>query len=451
MASNFDVTGRDGDDRNFSISTPLIFLETFTHPIYELVERFGQWHTFLNALQKYFECKKATAESLCDYYGSAGKSFEQRLVSDTVLQALEPPKSKLQRLKYSFNKMKDRFFPLLTTKNFEFDFVKDGGVISNVKSLETRADSIAILEDKHRVYLVNVTLSALFKVKEMVEEQRKSLDEWCKGMVKAVELQKKAITAYHQLLEAKETYVKGGGVPTAPQHDPHFRWQEYQSLRHAYIASMNSLQQLGLVRTDECKKAESEIVASIENIVRGYLEETREHNRRIRSHFSSKTIPFDAKEEWEHFTSNNIHVSALPPGGPPRYRNFRFANDQHPLTCPLAEASLLLHRRFPWSLRSQYQLRKYVVTSGGFLIKLARDGKQPPLPRRAFRLADCNIVVHETNRFVIYGMNCCRTFTSQWTDLRSEWMFTGQESQVVPLLKAIKRFVPAFRYSCIPL
>lgn len=133
-----------------------------------------------------------------------------------------------------------------------------------------------------------------------------------------------------------------------------------------------------------------------------------------------------------------------PPIANSELRQLRFQHDQHHRTRPLAEAMLFLNPVFPWSFRSQQSLRKYVVTEGGYLIKVQTDGF--PIPTRAFRLRDC-LLLEGLPRdgqvsFAIKGANCCRDYISIVTDRRTEWWFRGTERQVTLLLAAIRMQVP---------
>jgi hypothetical protein len=139
-------------------------------------------------------------------------------------------------------------------------------------------------------------------------------------------------------------------------------------------------------------------------------------------------------------------------------RQLRFINDDNPQTLPLAQANLVLHAVFPWSLRSNRTPRTYAVTACGYLVKYPKDKTDPesapvledPTPQRAFRLRECQIQEGIARNgeltFMIRGMNCCRDMTSGITDRRTVWNFTGSEIEVRALLTAMQFKAPAISY-----
>ena len=113
---------------------------------------------------------------------------------------------------------------------------------------------------------------------------------------------------------------------------------------------------------------------------------------------------------------------------------------------------MFLQPVIPWSFRSLRKMNNYVVTHGGYLIKVQEDETKFPCPTRAFRLKDCMVLEglpteDGTLSFWITGINCCRGFlTGNILDRRSHWKFIGSESEVKTLLFAMRQKMPVMGY-----
>jgi hypothetical protein len=159
-------------------------------------------------------------------------------------------------------------------------------------------------------------------------------------------------------------------------------------------------------------------------------------------------IIFDHEQDWEYFTSKKDTVVLLPQMAFPR--QLRFLNDDNPRTLPIAQARLVLHATFPWSLRSNRTPRTYAVTACGYLVKYPKNKIDPestpvlqdPTAKRAFRIRECQIQEGIARNgeltFMIRGMNRCRDMKSGITDRRTVWTFTGSEMEVRMLLTAMQ-------------
>ena len=438
-----------------SIENPPVLCESFKHAIYLLIERFQQWDTLLTTLYHYFETQKNTANTLCNTYQDAAKSLNERLVKPSVINAMSVPqeprqKSSMKRAKAKMDAFTENL--VLMGHKFKFDYAEHGGVLKNMNRLRDHAEQMALLEEKRREYLLNNTITNLTILKDTtIKDRRQCLQDWSDRLNETMDIQQKAVTAYQHLVVATEKFKINRENTPLPEHDPLLRWQHYRSLRDTFINKMNILQVSAVIHQEECKKKENEIVHTLQNIIFEYTTTTTSHNLKIKALFSKHAIPFDADGEWQHFLSNNMSVVANTPLELIRPRNLRFLNDDHKRTKPLAEAMLFLEPVFPWSFRSKRTLRQYVVTHGGYLIKVPTDEAKLPIPIRAFRLLDCVVLedlprLNERLSFTVSGINCCRDYKSNLMDRRTFWRFTGANKEVENLLKAIRLNMPTFGY-----
>ena len=431
---------------------PPVFSESFKHAIHLLIIRFNQWETLLMFLQNYFETQKNTSNSLCNKYHDAVKALEQTCVKPSIINGMKSPTeesvdSTMKRTKAKVDKFADKF--VILGNKFNFQFAKEGGVSENIARLKDHAEQIALLEEKQQVFLLNNTITKLLKLKDSIKDKQRLLKEWSDRLQDTEKLRERAITAYTDLVGATEKFKVDRDMTPLPENDPLLRWQHYRSLRASWINKMNNLQFSAIVHREECKKTENNLVDTLQTIIHDYITTTKSHNLKIKGLFSKHLIPFDIDKEWQYFESNNMHIPT-PPLEIPQARKLQFQNNDHPKTRPLAEAKLFLQPVFPWSLRSRQQLRKYVVTHGGYLIKVSEDETKFPMPKRAFRLRDCVILEcppeDGTLSFVVKGINCCRDLTTNILDRRTDWKFTGAPMQVKELLDAMRKMMPVFGY-----
>lgn len=450
MARNqIEMAPKDAQDPR---GTPPVFSESFEHAIHLLIARLNQWETLLTALQNYFETHKNTSNTLCNKYQDAVKALEQTIIKPSVINAIRSPtdiseETPMKRAKAKLGKIIDKFV-ILGTK-FNFEYAKNGGVARNLDRLKDHAEQMALLEEKQREFLLNDTITKLLKLKDSLKAHQKTLNDWTDRSKDTERLREKAIAAYTNLVISSERFRMNRDMTPLPESDPLLRLQHYCSLRSTWIDNMNNLQCTSILHREECKEGENLLVDSLQTIIHDYIATTKSHNLKIKALFGKNAIPIDAHQEWQHFVSNDIHVPT-PPLGIYQPRELRFINDEHPRTIPAAEAQLYLQQVFPWSLRSQGKLHRYVVTHGGYFIKVQEDEMKFPLPLRAFRLRDC--VVMEcppklgTLSFVIKGINCCRDYKSNIIDRRTDWKFTGTQTQVVKLLAVMRLKMPVFGY-----
>jgi hypothetical protein len=327
-------------------------------------------------------------------------------------------------------------------------------VTKNLSRLKDHVEQMALLEEKHREFLLNNTIMQLLNLRDTLKAKQKVLDDWVKRHDAIDMLRLEAITEYRKLMTAVEQFQVNRDMTPRPENDPLLRWQHYRSLRDTWINDMNNLQFCAILHREECKKIENLFVDSLQTIIFDYITTTKSHNLKTKAIFGKHVIPFDADQEWQHFVSENMGVvvptAALELSQP---RKLLFKNDEHRRTRPLAEEKLFLDPMFPWSFRSQRKLKKYIVTHGGYFMKVQEDETKSPLPTRAFKLIDCVVLElppHQvrdgTRSFVIKGSNCCRNHRSNIVDRRTVWRFTGSEKGVKELLAVIRQKLPVFGY-----
>jgi len=416
---------------------PSILYETFPHPIDLLIKRFTQWQLILQMIEECFQDKKNEASYLCNRYHDAAKSLQETCIPSPIIDAMDIPKPRhsiYKSVKSKIDRLVEKLLPL--GRKFNFNFVKDGGVMQNLERMTDHVQQLALLEENRREYLLNTTLSELKALQDSLSNGiQKALSEWQKGKIKAEDISKDAVDAYRTLVASHHDTLR------QPGRDIIIRWLRYRSLRDAYIAKMNNLQISALLHQEEAMKTENTLVNKLQDIIHQYLTFSISNNTMAKDLFSKLAIPVNAEQEWSHYMDNNVSVTKAPE----KPRSLLFINHDHERTKPLAQAELFLTPAFPWSLRSTKTLRRYVVTPNGYFMKAIDDGKESVLAR-AFLLSNCYVLEGLTkdgmSSFTIRGVNCCRGMGSVVTDRRNVWEFAGKEDEVRTLLKAIGTKVP---------
>jgi len=302
-----------------------------------------------------------------------------------------------------------------------------------------------LLQDKHREYLLNSTISNIKDIRDSTLKQRRTaLYDWIRGVNEMESLRNGAIMEYQSLLRAIEL-SKLEKSKTLPRDDPHLRWLRYQSLRDGFLSKFNSLRVAVVMHQEECKACEAAIVGTIRKVVNEYIDIVKQHDLKIKALFPKDAMVIDKEEESRHFllTHPCLPLEESEP------RKLRFLNDLHLRTFPIARACLYLNRYLPWYLYTPRPLKRYIVTSGGYLIK-ENNRASDTTPKRAFRLREC-VIAAGTPRgdqmsFIVYGVNCCWRDYNLGTDHKRTWKFTGVTDEVRILLDAINLWVPVVGY-----
>ena len=434
---------------DYPIDIPLVFSEPFNHGIHLLIERLQQWQELLTSLRTYFESKKNTSITLCNIYMDATKSLTEMCLRHSAISGMNSvsdiAESSLVKIKTKLDRFTERFIRL--GAKFDLDYSKEGGVVQNLESLQHRGEQLALLEEKRRVHLIDFPITHILQLQELLKEKQRKLDQWINGLAEADILRDKAVLAYHNLVRTTEQFKLNRDRIPLPQEDPLLRWLDYRSHRDSYIGAIDNLRFVDVLHKEECRVAENSVVDNLQTIIQEYIATSISHNSDIKALFSKHIITFDHEQEWEYFTSKD-NVVLLPQMASPR--QLRFFNDDNPRTLPIAQARLVLHASFPWSLRSNRTPRTYVVTACGYLIKYPKNKIDPesatvlqdPTDKRAFRIRECQIQEGIARNgeltFLIRGMNCYRDMKSGITDRRTVWTFTGSEMEVRLLLTAMQ-------------
>jgi hypothetical protein len=440
---------------DYPIDIPPVFSEPFNHGIHLLIERLQQWQELLTSLRTYFENKKNTSIILCNTYMDATKSLTEMCLRSSTISDMNSASDKAEtsfvKVKVKMNKFTERFIRL--GAKFNLDYSKDGGVVQNLEALQHRGEQLALLEEKRRVYLIDFPITHILQLQELLKEKQGKLNQWINGLAEADILRDKAVLTYHNLVRTTEQFKLNRDMTPLPQEDPLLQWLDYRSLRDSYIAAINNLRFVDILHQEECRVAENSVVHTLQTIIQEYITTSISHNSDIKALFSKHMIIFNHEQEWEYFTSKKDTVVLLPQMALPR--RLRFLNDDNPRTLPLAQARLVLHATFPWSLRSKRTTRTYAVTACGYLVKYPKNKidsesatvLQDPTVKRAFRIRECLIQEGFARSgeltFMIRGMNCCRDMKSGVTDRRMVWTFTGSEVEVRMLLTAMQFQAPA--------
>ena len=433
----------------FPPDPPAVLNQSFSHPIFLLIERFTQWQILLKLLHYYFESKKDTANALCNTYHDAAKSLEETRIKFSIINAMDSASSQQDsifiRTMMKFRSFIESFMPL--GKKFNHDYPREGGVLKNIEKMKGNVEQFALLEEKQRQRILDVTLASIKELQGSLSEGiERALSEWRTGHVEAENLANEAMSNYLGLVIASHSMDSESKTSPPLARDPLFCWLRYRSARDAYLSKVNNLQMAAILHQENAKKTEYELVDKLQNIINEYLTYTIEHNQKMKANFSQHIIPFDSDAEWKYFTNNNVTI----PKEPTEPRQLLFLNHDHKRTKPIGEAELFLIPTFPWSIRSKRSMRRYVVTDGGYFMKALDVDKKEPKPTRAFFLKNCYVLEgppkDELLSFTIRGTNIARTVTSMVMDRRLVWEFTGKEVEVRKLLKAIATIIPIIPY-----
>jgi len=430
------------------IEIPPLFNEAFKHVMFPLIDRFNDWLALITNLKAFFHTKQDASNTLCNAYSDAAKCLREGQSKNPVIKLLTPLSSPVSTLHPNSKKYagwwKDRLAGLFKQK-YCFEYLKEGGVMMNLARINDEAEQMALLEEKHRKFILTEILAKLNALKEgPVDERLTKINDWKVKYEELQQLKIRVISAYENLVTTSEKYkVNRDSFTPGLQDDPNFCRMEYQSLRDRYVHNSNTLQFAAQVHLAECKTCESTIIQTIQSVILEYTTTTEAHNDAINAVLSTDKSPFDEDEEWKYFLSQYLCVPPLPVESL-ESRNLRFANDDHPKTKPMAEARLFLDPVFPWSFKSKRAYRQYIVTHGGYLIKVGRNNM---LPARAFRLLDCyvmpNPAVCGRQSFLVTGIDCINTsFWSHFFSGRKHWRFWGSEKEVSALLNAAKSKMP---------
>jgi len=430
------------------IEIPPLFNESFKHVMFPLIDRFNDWLALITNLRAYFHTKQDASNTLCNAYSDAAKSLREGRSRNPVIKFLTPSSSSVSQLQPNSKKCatwwKDRLAGLCKQK-YCFEYLKEGGVMMNLARINDELEQMALLEEKHRKFILSEILTKLNALKEgPVDEQMIKINDWKVKYEELQQLKTRVISAYENLVKTSEKYkVNRDSFTPELKNDPNFCHMEYQSLRDRYLHNSNTLQSTAQVHLQECKTCETTIIQTLQSVILEYTTTTEAHNNTINAVLSIDKSPFDEDEEWKYFLSQHLCVPPLPVESV-ESRNLRFANDDHPKTKPMAEARLFLDPVFPWSFKSRRDSGQYVVTHGGYLIKVGRNGM---LPVRAFRLLDCYVMpeaaVCGRQSFLVTGVNCINTsIWSHFFSARKRWRFWGSEKEVSALLNAMKSKMP---------
>ena len=317
--------------------------------------------------------------------------------------------------------------------------------MTNLARMNDEVEQMALLEEKHRKFILTEILAKLNALKDgPVSERMTKMNDWKVKYGELQQLQPQVISAYENLIRTSEKYkVNRDSFTPGPMDDPNLSHMEYQSLRDRYLHNSSTLQLAAGVHLAECKTCETTIVASLQSIILKYTTTTEAHNNAVNAILSPDKSRFDEDEEWKYFLSQHPCVPPLPLESL-QPRNLRFSNGNHPKTKPVAQARLFLEPVLPWPFSSRGDYRQYIVTHSGYLVKVGRNGS---LPVRAFRLVDCYVIPEPTvcnqQSFLLTGVNCINTsFWSRVFSGRQQWRFWGSEKEVSALLNAMKSKMP---------
>ena len=432
--------------------------QTFRHVIPLLITRFEQWDILLVNHIAYFQHERDIADTLAKIYQEASKSLSQTTVKPSIINAMDTHETKgssLTKAKVKLDKFTDTFN--IMGRKWEFDYAPHGGVQKNLARMKDEADQCALLQIAWRDFILNDILLKLEKQREHVQKRAKELSEWQKEFEEAGDLRERCGNAWTQLMEATTMAKTTRDMTPLPQHDPALKFLQYHSLRESWIEKMNTLQMAAVIHQQTSKTVENTLIESLQSLFKTYLATKRTQIVKIKGLFSPHPTPFDAQEEWTHFSSRHNVIPTPALDRPLLPRQLRVLNDDHFLTKPAAVAMLVLEPLFPYSLKSSKTPRRYVVTHAGFLIKASENEMTDPIPRRGFKLSDSNIWVNHACggklSFVIKGTNCCRygSVLSMASERRTSWKFTGRQAEVTAMIAVIAKKMPVLQYQCIPL
>jgi hypothetical protein len=447
--SKYQHTLQEPKDEAGHYAYPPVFDEAFPHPVESLIERFDHWNTVLGSLVKYLESQKETENNVINSCLDASKALKQTILRPSVVNSIDtvaaPEDEFLKRVSAKFDLAVERFEKL--DHEFMFDYFQQGGVSKNLDCLADQAEQMARTWERH-LPSVNVAIADAENVLKNLELHRHALRGWVTDFAGAEMAKRLAIEEYGKLVDATEKFKLNRDMTPLPENDPVVRWITYRSIRDSYVSKVNDLKLRCVVLQDECRQCESGLQAMVQHMVQGYMDSNKAYNAQVKAVFSKHKLPIDANEEWKTFEANGTAVET-PPFQQCLPREIQFANQDHPRTKPLAELNLLLHARFPWSLKSKRLPKRYVLTDAGYLIKASNAGTNP-IPKRAFRLKDCAVVESLPRNgwltFHIKGSNSCRDNWTSLFDKRDLWKFSGEEKEVGEMLREFRLRMPIIPY-----
>lgn len=351
----------------------------------------------------------------------------------------------------AIEKVTKRFIPL--GQKFEFDYCELGGVKRNLDILRKQSEALFICEDERREKLVGWIKKVEKMTGSVTEKGVKPLELWMKQLDEAEQVKVKAIEKLKKLTEVNERLKEmkdDEKISVAGEMDPLLYWLQYTSLRSRYIDHINTLKLSCREHQKGLPKNESALIQTIESLLHEYITHTKQYHLTRKSIFSNNNNnnTFSISTELIHFLNLNPSIPKPPLRTHPKTLLFTHFNNIQ--TKPLLQINLHVDS-FLSFLSSRGGYKPYVITRGGFLIKVPTKAGDP-VPGRAFRLQDCMVLERVPRAgigcFVLRGWNVSRPLTEWGTvmDLRTRWRFSGREGEVKRLVEGMRLFLPTVGY-----